>query len=453
MNALYFTLLQAGLSALGASIIGAILAYVLVRFQPKPMAWVEALLILPFFLPALTVVISVLGFYGRSGLNLPVFGLFGILMAHWILNAPLVMLVVLRGYRLLPETHRRLALQYDDIWRLIDFPVLKQALPLGFGLAFLYASLSFTIVLTLGGTSDTTTLEVGIFQAIRYDFDLFTAFKFATLQMGLGLIIYFFLNRDFETHWPSAQMSDALPSPKSRANWSLVLVLFFLCAIILLAPVFMFIAQGLVGFDIIFQIRGMVRAIMHSVALGILAVFFCQLMVALIFRFRLASLVWVMGAMSPIVLALGIIFSLRPLLNPFAYGVEIVAFLQAIAMLPLVYGLWKNKLRSIPSEELKLVELLMVSKWERFVKFWWRIIWPISLETSALCFVLSLGDLGLMPLFSPPDFETLPSLVWQLIGNYKFEQARSLGVFILMMSFCILAASRAVLLIRRAPHA
>ncbi|TIW01612.1 MAG: thiamine/thiamine pyrophosphate ABC transporter permease ThiP, partial [Mesorhizobium sp.] len=56
-------------------------------------------------------------------------------------------------------------------FRLLEWPVLRAAMPGVAGLVFMLCITSFTIVLTLGGGPAATTLEVAIYQALRFDFD------------------------------------------------------------------------------------------------------------------------------------------------------------------------------------------------------------------------------------------------------------------------------------------
>ena len=56
-------------------------------------------------------------------------------------------------------------------FRLIEWPAMRDALPGIASLIFLLCAASFAIVLTLGGGPQATTLEVAIYQALRFDFD------------------------------------------------------------------------------------------------------------------------------------------------------------------------------------------------------------------------------------------------------------------------------------------
>ena len=162
----------------------------------------EALLLrllnLPLALPAIVVIIGVIDVYGARGWLggwFDLYGLQGILIAHVFFNLPLAARLCLSELERIPPESWKLAAQLQfsgtDIWRLIEWPQLRGALP-GIGLLiFLLCASSFAIVLTLGGGPRATTLEVAIYQALRADFDPARAASLALAQLALctGLVL------------------------------------------------------------------------------------------------------------------------------------------------------------------------------------------------------------------------------------------------------------------------
>ena len=80
-------------------------------------------------------------------------------------------------------------------FRLIEWPAIRAALPGIAGLVFMLCITSFTIILTLGGGPAATTLEVAIYQALRFDFDPARAVTFTVLQIALTAIVMIVLTR------------------------------------------------------------------------------------------------------------------------------------------------------------------------------------------------------------------------------------------------------------------
>ncbi|HFC04545.1 MAG TPA: ABC transporter permease subunit, partial [Rhizobiales bacterium] len=155
---------------------------------------------LPLALPALVGVLAILGLWGRSGwinqltggvLDFSIFGLPGILIAHVFFNLPLATRLFLTSLERVPSENWRLASQLalpsKTIFRVIEWPVLKTVLPGILALVFMLCLTSFTIVLTLGGGPASTTLEVAIYQSLRFDFDPARAVTLALVQLAITI--------------------------------------------------------------------------------------------------------------------------------------------------------------------------------------------------------------------------------------------------------------------------
>ena len=143
--------------------------------------------------------------YGRSGwindlssfLGGPrwqgLYGLSGILIAHVFFNLPLAVRLLLPLWSAVPgETWRlvaQLGMGSGSIWRLIEWPLLRQALPGVAGLVFMLCFTSFAVVLTLGGGPAASTVEVAIYQALRFDFDPARAVFLALLELGICTVL------------------------------------------------------------------------------------------------------------------------------------------------------------------------------------------------------------------------------------------------------------------------
>src|SRR5690606_40040005 len=116
---------------------------------------------------------------GLQGAGMPgidVYGLRGVVLAHVFFNLPLVTRLVLQGWVAIPAEQFRLAAQLGfaprDIFRRIEVPMLRAVLPGAFVLVFLLCMSSFAVALILGGGPRATTVELAIYQASRFDFDL-----------------------------------------------------------------------------------------------------------------------------------------------------------------------------------------------------------------------------------------------------------------------------------------
>ena len=76
----------------------------------------------------------------------------------------------------IPYQQRQLAAQLNlqgwQFVKLVEWPAFRQQCLPTFSLIFMLCFTSFTVVLTLGGGPQYTTLETAIYQAILFEFDL-----------------------------------------------------------------------------------------------------------------------------------------------------------------------------------------------------------------------------------------------------------------------------------------
>jgi len=99
----------------------------------------------------------------------------------------------LQGWLAIPSEHFRLAAQLgfstSEINRRLERPMLLSIIPGAFLLIFLLCVTSFAVALALGGGPRATTVELAIYQAIRFDFDLSKAATLAIIQFGICTLI------------------------------------------------------------------------------------------------------------------------------------------------------------------------------------------------------------------------------------------------------------------------
>ena len=202
-----FTLWQAALSTLLSIGFALPVARALARRGEFPgRALLLRLFMLPIVMPTLVAILGVLAVYGRAGWisegiaaaggtwRLNIYGLAGILIGHVFFNLPLAVRLLLPVWEGIPEEYWRLAGQLGmrsrEVLRMIEWPLVSRAIPGTAGVIFMLCFTSFPVVLLLGGGPAATTMEVAIFQSVRFDFDLERAAVLALLQIGIcGLLV------------------------------------------------------------------------------------------------------------------------------------------------------------------------------------------------------------------------------------------------------------------------
>ena len=139
---------------------------------------------------------------GRSGLisslglaGISLFGLWMVILAHVFFNAPLVLRIAYSALKSQPSYYWKLASHNNltelEIFQAIEWPAFKSFMVPLASLIFLLCFTSFSIVLMLGGGPDVTTLEVSIYHAVRFSFDMQLAASLSIVQILIcsGLIL------------------------------------------------------------------------------------------------------------------------------------------------------------------------------------------------------------------------------------------------------------------------
>ena len=100
------------------------------------------------------------------------------------------MRLILQGWIAIPAERFRLAASLDaPVGRLLERPMLRRIAPGAFAVIFVICLSSFAIALTLGGGPRATTVELAIYQAVRFDFDLARAAAERVLRPATDAIL------------------------------------------------------------------------------------------------------------------------------------------------------------------------------------------------------------------------------------------------------------------------
>lgn len=198
--AVRFTLVQAVMSAALSVALAVPIARALARRQFRGRGLLITLMGAPFILPTLVAVLGLLAVFGRSGLinqglgwaglaQFNIFGLHGVVLAHVFYNLPLATRILLQGWAAIPAERFRLAASLDftprDTFRHLEAPMLRALLPGAVLVIFLICLTSFSVALTMGGGPRATTVELAIYQAFRFDYDMGRAALLAVVQFAL----------------------------------------------------------------------------------------------------------------------------------------------------------------------------------------------------------------------------------------------------------------------------
>ena len=437
-----FTLWQALLSTLLSVVPALFVARALSRHPRFPgRGLILQLFALPLALPAIVAALGILALYGSAGYfsglfggrNWPgIYGLPGILVAHVFFNLPLATRLFLEALGTVPANQWRLASQLGmggrPAFRLIEWPALRAALPGVAGLVFMLCITSFTIVLTLGGGPAATTLEVAIYQALRFDFDPARAVTLTLLQIALTFAVVLALTRlgantVGDANLPVAPRRYLFASPAE--TW-LNAALIVLALLFVAGPMAATVAAGL-GADLgrLAGESAVRQATLTSVVLALLSALLAVAMsLALIAARQALALKRQDGrrtllehatdtgagfvlVVPPIVVGAGWFLLLRTVSDVFAIAPVMVVAVNAVMAMPFAIRAMRPTYDAASERHEKLCAQLGISGWSRL----WLIDWPSlrrPLATGfAFAMALSLGDLGVIALFGSDSVQTL----------------------------------------------
>lgn len=475
---LRFTLLQAGLSALLSLALAVPFALALARQPIFPLrAWILRLMTVPLGLPVIVGALGLIAVWGRNGLAnrilsafgldhpIGIYGLGGILLAHVFFNFPLAARVLLAGLERLPREYwliaGNLGMGPPSLFRFVEWPALKRLIPGLFGLVFMLAATSFTLVLLLGGGPAATTLEVAIYQALRFDFDPARAVSLCLLQIGVTalLLLLLALIGGRQAEGSTAGGASARPDgrPVSRRTVDALVIGTGVAFIAL--PLASVVTEGLKADLLRLAMDPMVaRALLTSLAIALPSGLTSVLMAWLISHARQAFLLSQRPSRGGLLYAAALpqLSSLILLVPPTVLGTGwfllvgparlepaapvLIATINSLMALPFVLNILDPAIAAHRSRNGRLAASLGLSGWNRFRRVDWPALRRPLLMALSFGMALSLGDLGVVALFGSDNLITLPWLLYSRMGSYRTADAAGLALFLGLLCLVLAAA-------------
>ena len=453
-----FTLLQATLSALVSIIVAIPIARALARRSFFARSLFITLLGAPFLLPTIVVVLGLLAVFGRGGwintvfdavglAQIEIYGLGGIVLAHVFLNLPLAVRLLFHGWQAIPAERMRVAATLGFSTRAMrrhfETPMVRATLPGAGALIFLICCTSFSIALILGGGPRSTTIEVAIYQAFRFDFDLGRAAMLGLVQVGIclavGLALFGVRSHDVgggldrpPLSWPC----------DSLANRWFDRVILGIMAFFFITPLLAVATQGLAA---IFQLppqvwqaaaRSVVVALSCAVGAVVLAVPFSTLIVRArgIFRPGIESIGFLALVLSPLVMGTGWFIVLFPVADPATLALPVTGLVNTLVALPFMVRALIPAIQTAEATQGRLAEALGLSEWARLRHVILpRIQRPLGFGAGVVA-AFSMGDLGVITLFAVSGEGTLPLELYRLMGSYRTDDAQGAALVLMVLS-------------------
>lgn len=426
---------------------------------------------LSLVLPVIIAIFGIVAVHGKQGwlpqllrsLGLDpgnyLYGLFGILLAHVFFNMPLAARLILQSIESIPESSWRLASQLGmrsfHIFRLLEWPLIRAQLPGLASLIFMLCFTSFTTVLALGGGPKSTTLEVAVYQALRFDFDLATAGGLALVQLLLTAALLL-LQHKLQTT-PANRLSSRRPCLRPDRHQPGTLAVDTLALLsglaIFLPPLLAIVVAGFhpglltaLSSNRLWQASG--QSILIALTAGTLATL---LGAALLLtsrhlkvrehKRRAAALWEASGSMilmiPAVVLSTGLFIMFMPFTDVFALGPWLVVLVNALMALPYVLRTLSAPMQLVVRQYDRLADSLGVHGLHRLRLVEWPLLRRPLAQAAALSMILSLGDLGAIAMFGSQELTTLPWLLYQQLGSYRLTEAAATALLLLMLCFSL----------------
>ncbi len=459
-----FSFFQAFLSAVLSIGLGLLTAHALFYREFIGKQWLIKLFSLSMVLPVLVAIFGLLGVYGKSGwladitvyLGLDwqpnIYGLTGILLAHVFFNLPLSAKVFLTALHAIPHQQRKLANQLGVIdsqfVKLVELPYLRQALPSLFVLVFMLCFTSFTVVLTMGGSPKYTTLEVAIYQAVMFDFELQLGAIIALLQFGFCFAL-FALSSYFSSNTATTVNAESdYITPLSRPWQWLHRAMIGVCIAFVCLPLLAVLTRALDWQAWMTSLHNpqLYKALGFSLTIALCAGLVSVAMAVILllgarqlhwqgftrFANNLVSMGMMVLAIPTLVLAVGLFLWLRSLDVGTLELFVIVVLCNALMGMPFALRMMAEPFYNNMSYYERLCQSLGVRGLARMRLIEWQALKKPITSALALTTALSLGDFTAIALFGNQDFTSLPHLLYQQLGSYRSNEG-SVTAFILLM--------------------
>ena len=477
---LRFSLLQAFASMVLSLALGLPGAWLLARYRFRGRRLYAALSGIPFVFPPVLFTLGFVRAWGRNGLVnaglMKLFGLesapldfaysfSGVVIAHALLNFPLVVGLVTAVWSRVPRTPedaaRCLGAREGRIFRTITLPSILPGIAAAASLVFLYCFMSFAIPLTLGGGPEYATLEVSIYAAVSGQQDFARAGTIALLEgcCAVGVLALYSLLNARSVAASTDAPSERLPLATLRQPGRSAAVAWLLgTAALALTPLGALVVSSFTrvgrwggaatwsgeAYVKTFRDAESLRALANSALLALaVAVLGVTIAVLLLVgegregRTGLRGIFFALPvALSSVMLSLGYL-----VLFPLGAGVGALALVQATAAYPLAWRTLSAARSRIPAGLDAAATLLGASRPRILATVDLPLLRSALLSSLALCAAISLGEINAALMLNPLDFPLLGLRAYRLMGSYQYPVACALGVLVCLLAGLAFAAA------------
>jgi thiamine transport system permease protein len=321
--------------------------------------------------------------------------------------------------------------------------MLREVAPGALLVIFLICTTSFAVALILGGGPRATTVELAIYQAFRFDFDLGRAALLGLVQLAIGVSAALLALRISVPAAFGAGLDATVARWDARGRLARAVdaLCILLAAAFLFAPLAAVVVRGLPGLPSLGP--SIWLAALRSVAVAVAATALCLALALAIATTAAASrrlampvetVAYLAIAVSPLVLGTGLFILVFPFADPVRLALPVTALANAVAALPFAVRVLTPALATVEADYGRLADSLGVRGVARIRNLWLpRLRRPLGFA-AGLAAALSIGDLGVVALFANAGQATLPLKMFELMGAFRMADAAAAGLLLLVMA-------------------
>ena len=440
-----FTIYQSFLSALISLIIGSIFAYYLKRnSEVGIIKLIVNLLSILFVMPTIIIVLGMLSFF-NSFTN--IYGPFGIVFCHVILNLPLATRIIYQSLNDISGNEYILAEQMGlkkfETFLATEWQIIKKNAPSLFALIFFICFVSFTPVLILGGSPKYSTIEVSIYQSVVFLNNYNTAFYLLILQLLICSIIFFLTFKNFKSENfflddRKIHLKNELPFRNKFTDYSIII---FISLTLFISPIAIFFRGINLKFFEVFSSNYFLSSLSDTFLIcfgsGILSLLLTLNILQILDKSKKSYeyLLYIFLVLSPGIVSVGYYVVINNFLHLSVPSILIVIIINSLFSLPFTYNYLSPSYFRVSREHNDISGSLNIYGWKKTLLVDWpRLKVPI-INAFCISSVLSASDLVIISFFGTNDLSTLTQTIYRLMGSYRMDEAYALTMILFLFCF------------------
>ncbi len=441
----FFSLYQSLLSALLSIVIGTTFAYLLIKHNYiYGIKFIINSLSILFVLPTIITIFGILSLYGNF---FQIYGLFGIILGHVILNIPLVARVIFQSLKDISPNERMLADQMNlNSWGsflAIEWPVIKKNIPSLFVLVSFICFVSFTPVLILGGSPKYSTLEVAIYHAVMFADDFNVAFNLLIVQIIICSSIYFIFFRNFKS---KNFIIDDKRNYKSltalSSKYVIEYLVLILISIVVFSPITFILIKGIsmTLLDVLNSFyfwSALSTTFIIGFFSGTLSIILTYGNLVFLNKSKNSSEFWfyILIIFSPGILAVGYYIFFNEIIDYSIPNILIIIIINSIITLPFTYNYLSPSFFRVSKEHYDISESINIYGTRRFFFIDLPRLREPLITAFCVSSILSASDLVIISFFGTNDLSTLTQTIYRLMGSYRMDEAYAVSLLLLIYCF------------------